>query len=135
LLFIARRIDPDQADDICAECFEIAWRKFNPTQPFGPPWLYKTARNLLRNAYRKDAREARLVEQIRFEGSLREDRSAEIAACITGLPQAEKQLIMLTYWGGMSAAEIAAVDGCSEQAVWKRLSRARARLRAHLAAS
>lgn len=39
---------------------------------------------------------------------------------------------MLTYWEGLTAAEIGEVLGTSEQAVWAVLSRARAKLRGHL---
>lgn len=132
LRFIERRIDQDDAPDLCARCFEIAHSKFDPTDPFGLPWLYQTARNLLGNAYRKRDRERELVARL---GSLQPgdsapaERELEIRVALAKLPPKDREAVQLTYWEGLTAAEVGAVLGCSEQAAWKRLSRAKAQLR------
>jgi RNA polymerase sigma-70 factor (ECF subfamily) len=46
------------------------------------------------------------------------------------LPHAQREILRLAYWDGLTAAQISVVLGCSEQAVWKRISRAKAALRA-----
>lgn len=45
----------------------------------------------------------------------------------------DREVIMLTYWDGLSAAEAAVVLGTTTGAVWVTLTRARAKLRAVIA--
>lgn len=130
LRFIERRIDSHIAPDICAQCFEIAWRKFDPDEPFGLPWLYQTARNLLGNAYRKRAREFELLRHLRPAANEHEDARIEhLRSEIERLPPLDREALRLTYWEGLTAAEVGEVMRCSEQAAWKRISRAKGKLR------
>lgn len=48
------------------------------------------------------------------------------------LPELDREALLLTYWERLSAAEVAVVMGCSEQAAWKRISRARTAMRTEL---
>jgi RNA polymerase sigma-70 factor (ECF subfamily) len=48
------------------------------------------------------------------------------------LRPADREVLLLTAWEGLDAAQVAAVLGCTPQAVHTRLHRARARLRAEL---
>ncbi len=136
LRFIERRIDENVAADLCAQCFEIAWRKFDPECPFGLPWFYQTARNLLGNAYRRRDRQRRLIERIAVESRVRasnEGVEVEVHAVLASMHALDREAIQLTYWEGLSAAEVGEVLSCSEQAVWKRISRAKKKLREQLA--
>jgi RNA polymerase sigma-70 factor (ECF subfamily) len=47
LAFAARRVGRDQADEVTAETFLVAWRRLDavPVEPL--PWLYGVARNVV----------------------------------------------------------------------------------------
>lgn len=132
LRFIERRIDDRYAEDICARCFEIAFKKFDPAHPFGLPWLYQTARHLLGNTYRKRDRERLLIEHVGQQQWPPEDRitDEDLWLALARLPPKDREAIQLTYWEGLTAAEVGVVLLCSEQAAWKRISRAKQKLRA-----
>lgn len=132
LNYVERRLaDSEVAREICAECFVIAWRKFDPDDPFPLVWLFQTARNLIGNAYRKRRSEQQLLVLLHQEAEV--DRSAPEAAIVAealrGLGEKDREALRLTYWECLTAVEVAAVLGCSEQAAWKRISRAKAALR------
>lgn len=44
----------------------------------------------------------------------------------------DREALQLTYWEGLSAMQVAEVLQCTEQAAWKRISRARTQLRQFL---
>lgn len=133
--FIERRVsDRESAADLTMDCFEIAWRKRDPRDPFGLPWLYRTARNLIANEYRRRDREEALWSHIEdhVRSLSRESESAlteRLVEAIRALPEREREILWLTYWEELSAAEVAVVVGMSAGAVWTRLNRVRARLR------
>jgi DNA-directed RNA polymerase specialized sigma24 family protein len=60
-----------------------------------------------------------------------EERPALLEA-LAALPPADRDVLTLTAWEGLSAAEAGVVLHCSEGAIHTRLHRARARLRAEL---
>lgn len=139
LRFAERRVDDrEQAREIAMDSFEIAWRRFDPAAPFELPWLLRTARNRIGDSYRRRDREraatAHLLEAHRHAGAPDGFESAELAIAMAGLRPKEREVLVLVYWDGLSAADAAQVLGCGEAAVWKRLSRARDALRARLAA-
>ncbi|MCJ1707687.1 RNA polymerase sigma factor [Microbacterium sp. VKM Ac-2923] len=135
LRFIERRVsDREAAADLTMDCFEIAWRKRDPRDPFGLPWLYRTARNLIANEYRRRDREGALwthiEDHVRTLSSEAEPAMTErLLDAIRELPEREREILWLTYWEELSAAEVAVVIGTSEGAVWTRLNRLRSRLR------
>ncbi|MBB3159204.1 RNA polymerase sigma-70 factor (ECF subfamily) [Microbacterium proteolyticum] len=135
LRFIERRVsDREAAADLTMDCFEIAWRKRDPRDPFGLPWLYRTARNLIANEYRRRDREGALWTQIEehvrtLASEAEPAMTARLLDAIRALPEREREILWLTYWEELSAAEVAVVIGLSEGAVWTRLNRLRARLR------
>jgi RNA polymerase sigma-70 factor (ECF subfamily) len=132
--FAERRIDGGRADDIAAETFAIAWRRFDEASPPGLPWLYQTARNLIGNAYRRRKREQELTERLHAEPSDPENELAiDVLDALRQLAPKYREVLQLTYWESLSAAEVATVVGCSEPAAWKRISRAKAELREILA--
>ncbi len=120
------------------DCFEIAWRRFDPDAPFRLPWLLQTARNLIGDSYRRRGREragfshlvadagnAAAESQARFE-------RIEVELALLRLRAADREVLELVYWDGLSATEVAEVLGCRTPAAWKKLSRARDALRSLL---
>jgi RNA polymerase sigma-70 factor (ECF subfamily) len=67
LAYFLRRVAEDHAHDLVAEVFLIAWRRraIAPDEPDLRPWLFKVARNVLRNHHRGAARRKRLHERLR----------------------------------------------------------------------
>ncbi|WP_191966850.1 RNA polymerase sigma factor [Microbacterium testaceum] len=133
--FIERRVsDREAADDLAMECFEIAWRKRDPREPFGLPWLYRTARNLIANEYRRRDREGALWTHIEDQvRTLSTESGSEmierLVEAIRGLSDKDREILWLTYWEDLSAAEVGVVVGASAGTVWTRLNRVRVRLR------
>ena len=133
--FIERRVvDGEAAADLTMDCFEIAWRKRVPSDPFGLPWLYRTARNLIANEYRRrDREEALRAHTEQLLRTLTDPAEAEMTKrlldAVHSLPEYEREILWLTYWEGLSAAEVAIVLEVSAGSVWTRLNRVRARIR------
>lgn len=137
LRYVQRRIeDAGAAEEIAADTFLVAWSKRDERE-ISLPWLYRTAANKIGDHYkrsqRKKAAEAALIrraEEIPDTVSAL-DRIA-LAAAMAALAAKEREVVMLTYWEGLSAREAAEVVGVTESAVWAILTRARTKLRRHL---
>ena len=135
LRFVERRIlNRETAHEIAAECLVIAWQKFDPGHPPRIAWLYQTARNLLGNAYRKRAREASLLELLkdRARFDTPDPELVLLEEAMDRLRSLDQEALRLTYWEQLSAAEVGQVLGCSEQAAWKRISRAKEAVKSQL---
>jgi RNA polymerase sigma factor (sigma-70 family) len=143
LRFAARRIDADQARDVAAETFLIAWRRFAevPGEAERLPWLYGVARNVLANQLRGERRRVRLGAQIR---SARRETPApdhaggvaaslDVRAALDGLSERDREALQLVAWEGLDVAGAATVVGCSPKTFAVRLHRARKRLEKALA--
>ena len=62
--FLARRTDPDTADDVLAETLLVCWRRLDDVPEHALPWVYGVARNCLANAERGERRQVRLAARI-----------------------------------------------------------------------
>lgn len=136
--YALRRVSPEDAADVVAETFAIAWRRLEdvPTGEAGPIWLFATARNVMANHQRKRARSTDLVARI--AGDLRgsfalstpphDEDSLMATAALNELSESDREVLMLVAWEGLSSAELAIVLGCSPNAARIRLHWARVRL-------
>ncbi|WP_067486515.1 RNA polymerase sigma factor [Actinomadura hibisca] len=142
--YLARRTEPpEDAADLAAEVFTVAWRRVADMPPGDETrlWLYGVARNVLANHRRGRTRRHRLADRLREHLSRSphlhhdddHDGTAPVHAALAALPERDRELIALTAWEGMTPAEIAVVLDADPATVRSRLSRARARLRAALA--
>ena len=129
--FVNRRL-AGSADDIVASTFELAYRKLHADHPHPVGWLIRTAGNLVKAELRRQDRERRALRDADLMRSVPGEGGDldTLGRLLERMPRAHREVLQLTYWDGLSAAEAAVVLGCSEQAVWKRLSRAKAALRA-----
>jgi RNA polymerase sigma factor (sigma-70 family) len=102
-------------------------------------WLYGVARRVLANHHRGERRRTQLADRLRadlaaawrareYPGEL-----AGISAAFCSLPAADQELLALAAWEGLTTGQIAAVLGCSPNAVRIRRHRARRRFTALLA--
>jgi len=143
--YFVRRVGPDDADSLLGELFRIAFERregFDTERTEARPWLYGIASNLLARHRHGEARRldatARLVNRSLAssdafsEVEARLDASArwtDVATAIAGLPQGERDALLLYAWEGMSYDQIASALGVPVGTVRSRLNRARGRLR------
>jgi len=143
LAYATRRVDqPEDASDVVAETFLVAWRRSGDLPPDDEIrlWLYGVARRVLANLHRGGTRRERLGDRLRQRlGSvLARDPAGEVPQrlmvreALARLDEPDRELIMLTIWEGLQPREAAEVLGISAGAARTRLSRARARLRASI---
>ncbi|MFE4175174.1 RNA polymerase sigma factor [Streptomyces sp. NPDC056909] len=126
--YVHRRLgDRGAAEELTAEVFRTAWERTAAGHEPSSGWLFVTARNLLSNHYRRTARLTELHRRITDELNRAPASGQDTAVLDTldRLPERHRDVLMLGYWDGLSAAEIGEVLGCGVPAVWVRLHRAR----------
>ena len=136
--YCARRTGSvEDAEDAATEVFAIAGRRRDalPTAPDDRLWLFGIARRVLANAARAERRRARLTERLKAEPALGHVEPAGLAQALAELPAADRELLLLTGWEGLTPAEIARVLKRPAALISRRLYRARKRLAAELAGS
>lgn len=139
LAYARRRVtQPEDAADIVAETFLVAWRRVRevPDGDEARLWLYGVARNVLANHQRGGRRRDRLGERLRHRLALvpadpGHDVPERLAvrAALARLGDLDREVLTLTVWEELRPREVAAVLGVSPEVVRTRLSRARSRLR------
>lgn len=129
--FTYRRIlDIDSAQQITNDAFRLAWHRNIPVGPEALPWLLVTAKKLVSNEIRALNREKQLARKAR-EQHLEQRRgnsselSEQVQTILETLREKDREVLMLTYWDGLSTTEIAAVLECSVESIKSRLFRAR----------
>lgn len=137
-----RRSDrPEDATDVVAETFLVAWRRLAdvPAEPRTHLWLYGVARRVLANQRRGDRRRSALGERLATDlAAVVPDHSGSVVdrmrfdEALSRLAENDREVILLRAWEGLEPREIAEVLGVSAVAARSRLSRARSRLRAIL---
>src|SRR5215471_2668907 len=130
--FVLRRTrNPEDAADVIAETFLACWRRLGDV-PDGDStrlWLYGVARRVLANHHRAGRRRTALADRAREYSS----ELTTITAAFRSLPAADQELLALAAWERLTTRQIAAVLGCSPNAVRIRRHRARRRFTALLA--
>jgi RNA polymerase sigma factor (sigma-70 family) len=139
--YVARRATPDLVDDVVSETFLVAWRRFEAIPNDGLPWLFSTASKCLANQRRGALRGAELIARLGGERNpaapdeheAAHRRRALVRAFML-LSDADRELLMLTVWEGLSSGRAAAALGLAPATAHARVYRARKRLRRALAA-
>lgn len=137
LRYALRRASPEDAEDVVADTYLVAWRRREavPDPPEHLLWLYGVARRQLANRRRGSARLQRL--RLRLAGepaqtlttpSEDDPRVDAIREALLRMPPDDAELLRLLAWEGLSQREAAAVLDTTENAVALRASRARRRL-------
>lgn len=135
--YALRRTDSaDDIADVIAETFLVAWRRLDEV-PHGEAavlWLYGTARRVLANHRRGDSRRTALASRLREQLATTQvtpspdPRSDAVWTAFAALAPADREVLALTCWEGLTGPQIAKVLGCSATAARLRLHRARKRL-------
>jgi RNA polymerase sigma-70 factor (ECF subfamily) len=152
---LARLGDPVRAEDIASATFQRALSGIDRYSYPGKPivaWLYGIARNVLREEYRaqQSGGLGRMLRSV--VGSSRVDRAngldaheasipdiaiasvnwMDLNCALTKLTESQREVILLRYLSGLSAAETTRIMGKPESAVYALQARALKALRRHL---
>jgi len=142
--YVARRLGHDLADDLMAETFLIAFQaraRYDLAYVDARPWLYGIATNLIGRRHRAETRFWRLIARTGVDDTVEppvdrvtdrvtaQSMRRELASAVAGLPRGQRDVLLLTAAGGLSAEEIASALGIATGTVHSRLNRARKKMR------
>lgn len=127
-----RGLGAADADDVVAEVFTIAWRRFADIPADAPvPWLFGVARNVVRNHRRAAGRRAALAQRVApvSPAPPPDDPSddALLLAALATLHDDDQEILRLVAWDEVAVADLGLALGCSSGAARVRLHRARRR--------
>ena len=128
------------AAEAAESVFMIAWRRFDHIPAEYPKaWLFGVVRNVIRNERRTQRRSNTLVERAVFDRPHTSTSQADdavppevldgLVAGLNRLRDDDREILLLSAWGGLDADEIATTLGIKKNAATVRLHRARERLR------
>lgn len=142
--YLARRVGSAAADDLAAETFAVAFRKWADldSRPVRP-WLYGIAANLLKHHWRKEQRRLGAVARAGPEPAFADDDASverldaqtarvALAAALKDLRPIEREVLLLHAWADLSDAEVADALSLPLGTVKSHLSRSRHQLRNRL---
>jgi RNA polymerase sigma-70 factor (ECF subfamily) len=142
LAYAVVRAEVHVAKDAVAQAFLVAWRRRHelPDRPL--PWLLGVTRRTLADQRRAAARQGNLATRLEgfAEGRTGRDPAEQVVdvdgavSAFLTLGEGDREVLRLVAWDRLSTADAARVLGCSRAAFAVRLSRARRRLAAALAA-
>jgi RNA polymerase sigma-70 factor (ECF subfamily) len=138
LAYLTRRAPSEDAADLLAEVYLVAWRK-RVDLPAGEEqrlWLYGVARRLLaehhRSAWKRVDAEGGAGGSPAPDSFIGDDRRGEaVRRALESLSELDRELVTLTTWERLSPAEAARVVGITAGTARVRLHRARGRLARH----
>lgn len=139
LAYCTRRIGRDDADDVTADVFAVAWRRIDTVElSTARPWLYGIARGVLANRFRSGRRHRQLVGKVQRLAAtpnesldvqvLQRAADREVLDVVRSLKPADREVLLLAAWEGLTGSEIADALGISVSAAEQRLHRAKRRL-------
>jgi RNA polymerase sigma-70 factor (ECF subfamily) len=148
--YLARRLGAEQADELAAETFAVAFAKrarYDLAVADARPWLFGIATKLAHRQWRREERELRAYARTGVDAvvpspderaTARADSAAAgraLAAALADLSAKERDVLLLYAWEQLGQPEIAVALSISLGTVKSRLHRARTRVRQSLAAA
>jgi RNA polymerase sigma factor (sigma-70 family) len=143
--YFARRLGASAAEELTAETFAVAYRRWGDLDPSRPvrPWLYGIAANLLKHHWRSERRMLRAYARSGLDPALADDdvsldrldaqaAGRTLAAALAELRHEEREILLLYAWAELTDAEIADALELPLGTVKSRLSRARQHMRNRL---
>ena len=133
--YCLRRLPIDDANEATSEIFLVAWRRFGQIPEAETlMWLYGVARNVVRNQQRGARRQLRLAVKANsmapthHDGPevqvVRAEEHLEVKQAMESLKEADRELLRLKVWEGLSNHQVGTVLGISHRAVEGRYTRA-----------
>ncbi|WP_328468087.1 RNA polymerase sigma factor [Actinoplanes sp. NBC_00393] len=143
LRFARRRVHPSHAEDVVADAFLVAWRRFDEAPlrtADARAWLFGIARNCLLNTARGLGRQDALAVRIATVAPPAEAEAGDesvahrldLAAAWKQLTAGEQETLALTVFEDLTSPQAARVLGITATSYRLRLLRARRALRRHL---
>lgn len=143
--YVTRRAARADTPDLVANVFATAWRRIPdvPDPPEEKLWLFGVARRIVSQHNRGTSRRQRLnvkvgsnVPPVVAEGSHEPwGLEEKVLNILDGLKPEDRELVTLIVWDGLTHAEVAAILGCSANAVGIRWHRVLKRLRRDIGAT
>ncbi|MES1246547.1 MAG: sigma-70 family RNA polymerase sigma factor [Actinomycetota bacterium] len=133
--YVRRRAPQAVVDDVVADVFVVALRRIDDVPHNALPWLYAVARKTLANERRK---RSRLLQTDCTAIGLHDPEpvgDSALAAAFAGLSDADREILRLVAWEGLSLRHAAQALECSPVAARVRYHRAKSRLRERLDAT
>jgi RNA polymerase sigma-70 factor (ECF subfamily) len=149
---VAQRVlgDAAQAQDVTQDVFLRLWRhpeRFDPARGEIGPYLRLMARSRAIDLLREGQAAGRAGDRLRViagredgrpdeapvEATLRGADREEVTAAVGELPEAQREAVLLAYWGGLTADEIARRSAVPLGTAKSRLRLALGKLRTDLA--
>ena len=130
--YVRRRAPEDLVEDVVADVFVVALRRIDDVPTPELPWLYGVARKTLANARRR-THTATLGYEVAHDPEPVAD--PQLARAFAELSDADREVLRLVAWEGLSLRDAARVLGCSHVACRVRYHRAKSRLATRLAAA
>ncbi|MGY1856705.1 RNA polymerase sigma factor [Modestobacter sp. SYSU DS0290] len=138
LAYLSRRAPVDDAPDLLAEVYLVAWRR-RADLPAGDErrlWLFGVARRLLAEHHRSvwtrsDVEDAAGQATGPGPDTAGDRREEAVRRALDSLSDVDPELVTLTTWERLSPSEAARVVGITANTARVRLHRARARLGRH----
>ncbi|WP_240197297.1 RNA polymerase sigma factor [Nonomuraea lactucae] len=129
---VRRCSSPEDATDVVAETYVIAWRRITelPDGEAGKLWLYGVARRVLANHRRSErrrlTRHTELIDEIEhlYIAPSHHSEQHGVDEAMDMLADSDRELLALTLWKGLDPGEIATMLDCSRNAARIRLHRA-----------
>jgi RNA polymerase sigma-70 factor (ECF subfamily) len=115
----------------------VAWRRIDSIpRDAEQAWLIGVARNVLANARRAQNRRTDFVSSwpvVETTASAEDSALADLAVreALQALAEADREILLLHFWDGLGAGQLATVLSISTNAAAVRLSRALARFKDH----
>jgi len=137
LAFARRHVGSEAANDVVAETFMVAWRRWNDVTDPPIAWLLLAARKVIQNRARTARRHRALEERVALLDGVASYAADSADTAITRrealeglarLDEKHREALLLVSWDGLSNDQAAAVLGIKPATFRQRLSRARAAL-------
>jgi RNA polymerase sigma-70 factor (ECF subfamily) len=131
--YVRRRAPESMVEDVVADVFVVCLRRIDDVPRNALPWLYGVARKTLANERRKRRDLPVAAPELSYEPEPVGD--SLLAAAFAALSDADREILRLVAWEGLSLREAARVLECSPVACRVRYHRAKSRLASRLAAA
>lgn len=145
--YVARRIGPDDAEDIAGEAFRIAFERrhaFDSSWSSARPWLYGIATNVMRGRSRSESRRVRAVQRATVAAAVThadddferaadrldaDDQMERVGHAIAQLADGDRDALLLFAVEGLSYGDVAHALSIPVGTVRSRINRARTQVR------
>lgn len=142
--FASWRCEPADLDDVVADVFLVAWRRFDELDTsWVRAWLFGTVKKVLSDHRRSRAQRARYVDHLVAlrpaehtnldTGDLSVEDLDVLKAGLRKVSEEDQEVLVLSAWYEMTAAEIAVAVSITKNNATVRLHRARTRFRTAIA--